>query len=150
MPPFWNVRFERLVRPDKVSFAGEVHEKLSTTDRQYSLRGHVDHYPFEKGIEHWLMRRVERARTCAEIELQGRYPIKLSGLMSRNQVDRQRSLKAIYQRIPFRSAIYFLYLYFWRGGFTAGLDGLEFCLLETFPKFWVCIQKHELDRAKHD
>ena len=150
MPPFWNVRFERMVRPDKVSYTGEVHEKLSSTDSQSVLRGHVDHFPFRKGLEHWLMRRVKRSRICAEYELKGRHPLKLSELLSRNQVDRQRSLKAIFQRIPFRSPAYFLYLYICRGGFTAGLDGLEFCLLETFSKFCVCIQKRDLERARND
>jgi glycosyltransferase involved in cell wall biosynthesis len=150
MPPFWNVRFERLVRPKKVSYTGEVHEKLSSTDNQYALRGHVDHFPFSKGLEDWLMRRVKRSRVCAEEELEGRLPLRLHGIISRNQVDRQRSLKAIFQRMPFRCPAYFLYLYIFRGGFTAGLDGLEFCFLETFSKFLVCFQKHDMERGRND
>ena len=59
---------------------------------------------------------------------------RIAGDLQGNVVQRKRAYRSYYDRAPFmlRALLLFLYRYLLRGGFMDGVEGLIFCVLQTF------------------
>jgi glycosyltransferase involved in cell wall biosynthesis len=127
-----DMRFTRLMRHSKVSFSGIVHEKLYPDTNCVKLESCIIHYPFCKGINDWVTRHSRYAVFMAELEINNRYTLKLSSLFSRNTSHREKAKKALFQKLPGRFFVYFIYKYVYLKAFLDGTEGFIFVLLETF------------------
>jgi glycosyltransferase involved in cell wall biosynthesis len=144
--PTW---FGRLIRHGKVEVRRPINEEYVTTGEVKYLRGHLFHFPFNRGISHWVTKHnsyssLEAQRLLVEVS----EPLDLAGLTSRDPVRRRRSMKRLAFRLPCRSVITFVYLYVIRLGFLDGMAGLTFCRLRATYEFLIDVKLRELTTPK--
>jgi glycosyltransferase involved in cell wall biosynthesis len=133
----YNVWIDRLVKHKEVVFFGKIHEKIIYEGSSEKLLNDLNHYPFSKGIDHWISRRNKYSSLSAEHELLKGYNFKFKDLFSKNPVKFRSSLNSIYRKLPLRWLIFFLYNFFIKMGFLDGLKGAHFILLETYYEFLI-------------
>ena len=113
--PTW---FGRLVRLGHVWVERPINEEYKTSGATASLRHHLDHFPFNKGLSAWIEKHNKystmEARLIFETNGTRRFP--WTALFSRDPIERRRAQKAASFRIPCRPALVFVGLYFLRGG----------------------------------
>ena len=140
----YNVWIDRLVKPQKVSFYGHVHEKLHYNGISKKLSNDINHYPFSKGLDHWITRRNRFSSLSAEEELNRGYKLEIKNAFSRDPVKFRQFLNAIYRKLPFRWIIFFIYNFFIKFSFLDGRRGIYYILLESYYEFLiVCKTKYK-------
>jgi hypothetical protein len=87
------------------------------------------HYPFSKGVSHWLARHNAYSTREAEWEREALPDWRWRDLMSLDAPRRRRSLRNLARRLPLRPGLRFCHHYFWKRGFLDGRAGLAFSLL---------------------
>jgi len=125
--PTW---FPRVFRKGAVRVARTINETYETDGRAEHLEGHLEHFPFNKGMDWWFERHNHYSTAEARLligEMQeAEVGSGIVGLFSRDVAKRRASLKALAYRIPGRPFVAFLYLYVVRGGFMDGEAGYRF------------------------
>ena len=109
--PTW---FPRLLRPDKVWVEREINEEFHTEGQVGTLREHIIHLPFNKGVDY------------------------------RDPVLRRKHQKQLAYRLPCRPWLVFSYLYVARLGFLDGYPGFCYCRLRTLYEFMIDLKIREL------
>lgn len=132
-----HVRYERLVNP--VTLAdGPVGEAT----------GYLDHYPFSKGVSHWLARHNSYSTFEAEQILQnrrGRAPFSLfKALFEKDFNERRYHQKELFYRLPARPLVKFLLLYVAKRGFLDGRPGLKYALLQSIYEYMIVLKSEEI------
>jgi len=144
--PTW---FGRLVRPNQVEVKREINEEYDALGEVRDLRSHLLHYPFNRGIGHWIERHNDYSRMEAEALIEeSREPVEWGTLLSSDPVERRRTLKNIAYRLPFRPFIVFLYLYIFRLGLLDGKPGFTFATLRSIYEYMIDIKVKGLRRRK--
>ena len=124
MTPF----YVRLVRKGKASYHREINEVLQVEGQVDELKGHFEHYPFSKGLSHWLSKHnqyssMEAQRWVDEHKNAIKFSLK-KALFSQDFSDRRYHQKGLFYKIPGRPIIKWLYLVLWRRSFMDGYAGL--------------------------
>lgn len=134
------MRYERLVNP--VSIAdGPVGQ----------VAGYLDHYPFSKGMSHWL----ERHNSYSTLEARqivdnrrGRAGFSLRhALLARDFHERRFHQKELFYRLPLRPLVKFALLYLGKRGFLDGRAGLTYAVLQSIYEYMIVLKVRELGRA---
>ena len=133
------MRYERLVNPVSIP-DGPVGE----------LTGYLDHYPFSKGMTHWLARHNSYSSLEAQqIEKNRRanqpFSIK-SALFGKDRNERRFHQKELFYRMPARPLLKFLLLYLGKRGFLDGRAGFHYALLQSFYEYMIVLKTKELSR----
>lgn len=117
--PTW---FPRVFRRGMVTVEREINEIYLPRGRAKQLKCHIDHFPFNKGVDWWFDRHnryssAEAKLLCSKVALTipSNVPLDLAA--------RRVALKALAYRLPMRPYIVFAYLYIVRGGFLDGKPG---------------------------
>lgn len=132
------MRYERLVNP--VSIAdGPVGQ----------VAGYLDHFPFSKGISHWIDRHNSYSRFEAQQIVENR---KNSGgfslrkaFMATDFHERRYHQKELFYRLPFRPFIKFLLLYIGKRGFLDGHAGFVYAILQSIYEYFIVLKTRELE-----
>ena len=138
--PTW---FGRLCHAPSVCVRREINEEYHCDRPTHRLSGHLIHFPFAKGLSHWLERHNTYSSLEAATKLQGEV-WEASLILSRDPGQRRKGLKQVYMRLPFRPFFGFLYLYVVNGGFLDGGPGLRFALLRAFYELTISIKIDEM------
>lgn len=117
--PTW---FPRIIRRGRVRVEREINEIYVPHGVAKQLRGHIDHYPFNKGMDWWFERHNRYSALEAQLLLSRSDRIS-SGINPVDPSGRRAALKALAYRLPLRPYLVFFYLYFVRGGFLDGEPG---------------------------
>jgi len=112
-----------------------------------NLEGFIDHYPFSKGISHWINRHNGYSSSEANEIIQNIQP-KLSQIIFHILFNKDINIKRIYQKylfykLPLRPLIKFIILYFLKLGFLDGRAGLKYSLLQTIYEYFITIKVKE-------
>lgn len=138
----------RLVRRGRVRYEREVNEVLKVDGAIVDLHQPFDHYPFSKGMTHWIAKHNVYSTMEAEQLLKQRQgEIKGSlrrALFDRDFNERRVHQKQIFYRMPLRPLVRFLYSYFVRGGVLDGKAGLTYALLQGFYEYFIVLKTREL------
>jgi glycosyltransferase involved in cell wall biosynthesis len=148
--PNWNLRLFRhaLARYEKLSDApthsgdNEVHEHVVAKGWTERLHCEMDHYAFpsvDVFVEKHNRYSNWEARVALDDERTGR-----SGEFRSEVVGRQRRLKLLAQRLPFRPLLRFLYVYIWQKGFLDGREGYYFARLHAMYELLSVAKTYEL------
>lgn len=125
--PTW---FGRLLRVGQVSILRAINEQYETDGSIGLLQQHIEHFPFNKGIERWIDRHNDYSRREALAMPKERLqPVPWRKFFSRDPADRRAAMKSVYCRMPARPLMVFLYLYLWRRGFLEGRSGYHYASL---------------------
>jgi glycosyltransferase involved in cell wall biosynthesis len=141
----------RLVRPERVRYEREVNEVLKVDGAIHDLREPFDHYPFSKGMRHWLDKHNAYSTMEAQYALEsqrGQTRFSLTAAFFADDFnERRRHQKELFYRLPLRPTIRFLYLYVWRRGFMDGSAGLTVAMLQSIYEYLIVLKTRELERA---
>jgi glycosyltransferase involved in cell wall biosynthesis len=142
--PTW---FGRLIRLGRVRFDRPINEVTVADGRCGYLREHLVHYPFSKGVYHWLDRhnRYSTMEAAALIE-ETRRPMRFGELLSRVPSVRRKALKQLAYRLPYRPFLVFCYLFLVRRGFLDGRPGVTYCAMRSVYEYMIDLKARELRR----
>ncbi len=132
------MRYERLVNP------------ISIADGPVGLvSGYLDHFPFNKGIGHWIDRHNGYSRFEAQqIVLNrraGEYFSVVNAFTAKDFNQRRYHQKELFYRLPFRPLMKFLLLYFVKRGFLDGRAGLTYAVLQSIYEYFIVLKVRELE-----
>ena len=144
--PTWLVR---LFRPQRIRYERLVNPIAVVDGPIGELSEHIIHYPFSHGVSHWIARHNRYSDMEAVEAAKVREHRAVSGsLWSRDPNERRRALKDIYQQLPARPLIRFLYCYGWRRGFLDGRAGFTFATLQAIYEYMIACKGAELERRR--
>lgn len=131
-----NMRYERLVNP--ISIANGPVGQVS---------GYLDHFPFGKGISHWLDRHNSYSTLESKQIIQNRinkpnFSV-LSAFMEKDFHKRRYNQKELFYRLPARPIIKFIILYFWKLGILDGKAGLTYTILQSMYEYMIVLKTKE-------
>ncbi len=133
------MRYERLVNPVSVP-NGPVGQ----------VAGYLDHFPFSKGLDHWVERhnhysRLEAEQTVADRGRNAKFSL-WAALFDRDFHRRRFHQKELFYRLPGRPTLRFLYLYVFRLGFLDGKAGYLYARLQGIYEYLIVAKTKELER----
>jgi glycosyltransferase involved in cell wall biosynthesis len=141
--PTWLVR---LYRPGLVEFHRLVNPLTEVRGPVGALEGHIEHWPFSKGITHWIARHNSYSSFEA-IEYRARPAVSWKPLASRDPNQRRAALKNLFALLPAKPLVKFLYLYLWHRGFLDGRPGFDYCVLQSVYEYFIALKTSELETA---
>jgi glycosyltransferase involved in cell wall biosynthesis len=138
----------RLFRPDKMHYERLVNPVSVPDGPVGELTGYLDHFPFSKGMRHWL----ERHNSYSTLEAQqilanraDRPAFSVVKALSARRVEVRRfHQKELFYRIPGRPLVKFLLLYIVKRGFLDRGPGLTYAVLQSFYEYMIVLKTREL------
>lgn len=144
--PTW---FPRFFKNGCVTVLREINEEYITTGEEGTLKEHLIHYPFNKGLTWWFEKHNKYSEMEAKKMLQEiNEPLVFSNLFSKNAVIKRKALKRLSYRLPFRPQIIFIAFYILKGGFINGKAGYTFCKLRYIYETMIDLKIKELKRLQ--
>jgi len=132
------MRYERLVNPISIA-DGPVG----------SVGGYLDHFPFSKGVSHWIERHNSYSTLEARQIVQNRSEHKSFSLRmaftAKDFHERRFHQKELFYRLPFRAVAKFLLLYVGKRGFLDGRAGLTYAVLSAIYEYLIVVKVREIE-----
>jgi glycosyltransferase involved in cell wall biosynthesis len=141
--PTW---FGRLVRIGRAWVERPINEEFHANGEVARLRGHLDHYPFNKGFSAWIEKHDRYSTMEARLRALEPPAERWSGLFAPDPARRRRAQKVWLHGMPMRPLVVFAGLYFIRGGVLEGRAGLTFSLLRAWYEYVIDCKALELRR----
>jgi glycosyltransferase involved in cell wall biosynthesis len=142
--------YMRLFRPEKMRYERLVNPVSVPDGPVGTVNGYLDHYPFSKGIAHW----IERHNAYSTLEArqivanrQAQVEFSLMGALAEKDFQRRRyHQKELFYRLPGRPLAKFLLLYFAKCGFLDGRAGLTYSVLQSIYEYFIVLKTGELEK----
>jgi glycosyltransferase involved in cell wall biosynthesis len=142
--------YMRLFRPEKMRYERLVNPISIADGPVGELAGFLDHYPFSKGMDHWLNRHNSYSSLEAqqiESNRAANRPFSLSqALFGKDRNQRRFHQKEMFYRMPGRPLLKFLLLYVGKRGFLDGCVGFRYAMLQSFYEYMIVLKTKELAR----
>jgi glycosyltransferase involved in cell wall biosynthesis len=142
--------YMRLFRPEKMRYERLVNPISLADGPVGEVAGYLDHFPFSKGIGHWLERHNSYSKFEAEQIMsnrQGREGFSiLKAFTAKDFHVRRFHQKELFYRIPLRPFVKFILLYIFKLGFLDGAAGLRYSVLQSIYEYMIVIKVSELER----
>ena len=140
--------YVRLVRKGKARYHREINEVLEVEGEVVDLPYYFDHYPFSKGMRHWLDRHnrystMEAERWIEEHERGINFSIK-KAIVSTDFSERRYHQKGLFYRMPARPLIKWLYMVIWRRAILDGSAGITYATLQAIYEYFIVLKTREL------
>jgi glycosyltransferase involved in cell wall biosynthesis len=144
--------FVRLVRPARVRYEREINEVLVAGGAVATLREPFDHFPFSKGIGHWIARHnrysaMEAERALAERAQAGAFTWR-GALLDPDFNRRRRHQKGLFYRAPARPLLKLAYMMACRRAFLDGWPGVHYALLQAIYEYFIVAKEREIAAAR--
>jgi glycosyltransferase involved in cell wall biosynthesis len=137
----------RFVRPERSRYTRAINEVIEIDGAVADLSYPLDHYPFSKGIAHWIAKHNLYSTMEAELihRQQGlQNPSLKTALRDPDFHTRRLHQKAIFYRLPGRPLIKWLYMMFLRGAILDGAAGLTYATLQSIYEYFIVLKTKEL------
>jgi glycosyltransferase involved in cell wall biosynthesis len=146
--------YMRLFRPEKMRYERLVNPVSIPSGPVGRVRGYLDHFPFSKGISHWITRHNSYSTFEAQqiiedlgADREGAAEVSLMGAFFEKDFHRRRyHQKALFYRLPGRPFAKFLLLYIAKRGFLDGQAGLTYSVLQSVYEYFIVLKTRELRR----
>lgn len=113
------------------------------------LEGFIDHYPFSKGITHWLNRHNYYSSFEAQQIINNRLKNETFSIqkafLTQNFHQKRFHQKELFYRLPARPLIKFIILYILKRGFLDGQPGLTYAILQSIYDYMILLKTQELE-----
>jgi glycosyltransferase involved in cell wall biosynthesis len=138
----------RLFRPQRIHYDRLVNPVSIPEGPVGELKGYLDHYPFSKGITHWLTKHnsyssLEAQQIANDRISKQRFSVK-KALWAKDRNVRRFHQKELFYRMPARPLLKFLLLYLIKRGFLDGGAGLTYVMLQSFYEYMIVLKSQEL------
>lgn len=135
------IRYERLVNPVSIA-SGPVGE----------VSGYLDHYPFSKGMDHWIARhngysRFEAQQIVDNCAKRRDFSF-MKAFTAKDFNERRFHQKEVFYRLPLRPLIKFLLLYVGKRGFLDGRAGLTYAALQAIYEYFIILKVREIEAGQ--
>jgi glycosyltransferase involved in cell wall biosynthesis len=142
----------RLVRVGRARYEREVNEVLVVDGAIHDLNQPFDHYPFSKGLGHWIEKHNVYSRMEAELIAAGNgiEPQWRMALFGRDFNERRGHQKAIFYRLPGRPFIKFFYMLLARRAFLDGVAGVRYAALQAIYEYMIVLKVKELEHSRRN
>lgn len=140
----------RLVRPDHAKYTRAINEVLEVDGPVAELLYPLDHFPFSKGIAHWVAKHNTYSTMEAEliVRQQGlQNPSLRTALRDPDFHTRRLHQKALFYRLPGRPLIKWCYMMFLRGAILDGAAGVTYATLQSIYEYLIVLKTKELRRG---
>lgn len=137
----------RLVRPEQARYTREINEVVEIAGTVGDLASPLDHYPFSKGIGHWLRKHDVYSTMEARLIVEGgglQHPSWRQALTASDFHQRRLHQKALFYRMPFRPLAKWLYMMLARGAFLDGSAGITYATLQAIYEYMIVLKTQEL------
>lgn len=138
----------RLVRPEKAVYEREVNEVMKIDGEIRDLHEPFDHFPFSKGITHWVEKHntysTMEARLAVASQGTGRDYSLAQAIFSRDFNHRRYHQKGLFLKLPFRPLLKFAYMMGIRRAFLDGRAGVVYAFLQSFYEYLIVLKTREL------
>jgi glycosyltransferase involved in cell wall biosynthesis len=142
----------RLFRPERMRYERLINPVSIVDGPVGSIDGYLDHYPFSKGISHWINKHnaystlearqiIDARRSHSQFSLR-------KAFIAQNFHERRFHQKELFYRMPLRPLIKFLFLYVYKRGFLDGRAGTTYALLQAIYDYMIVIKVREIKLAK--
>ncbi len=140
----------RLVRPERARYTRSINEVLELEGAVGTLAQPMDHFPFSKGVGHWV--RKHDLYSTMEAELIHRQeglqdPSLRLALRSPDFHQRRLHQKALFYRLPGRPLLKWMYMVVVRRAILDGSAGLAYSTLQAFYEYMIVLKTKELRRG---
>ena len=141
--PTW---FTRMFRPSKIRYERLVNPIAVVDGPTKNLKCHIMHYPFSKGVHHWLERHNSYSMFEAKelIKVTGGQRAPRKDIFSGDPAKKRAALKDIFFTLPFRPQIKWAYYVFWRRAFLDGKAGMIYSRLQYMYEYMIVFKAREL------
>jgi hypothetical protein len=140
--------YVRLVRPEMASYEREVNEVMKIHGEIRDLHEPFDHFPFSKGIAHWVDKHnaysTMEARLALDSQSQVRRYSFAQAVFARDFNVRRYHQKALFLKLPFRPLLKFAYMMAVRRAFLDGRAGIVYAFLQAFYEYLIVLKTREL------
>jgi glycosyltransferase involved in cell wall biosynthesis len=142
--------YVRLLRPERARYEREINEVLVVDGPIADLAQPFDHYPFSKGLDHWLDKHNTYSRMEAQLILSRSVPQPSwrTALFGADFNERRVHQKAIFYRLPARPLIKLAYMLVWRRGLLDGVAGIRYALLQTIYEYLIVLKVKEAEQGQ--
>ena len=141
----------RLVRVGRSRYTRAVNEVLEVDGPVAALLHPLNHFPFSKGLEHWVAKHNTYSTMEAEliVRQQGlQNPSLREALMHQDFHTRRLHQKALFYRMPARPLLKWCYMMFLRGAVLDGMAGVTYATLQSFYEYLIVLKTRELRRGR--
>jgi glycosyltransferase involved in cell wall biosynthesis len=140
--------YVRLYRPGSVHHDRLINPVTIVDGPTGQLGGYLDHFPFNKGISHWLNRHNSYSTLEAQQIHKNLCKDKtvsiVKALTAKDFQSRRYHQKELFYRLPARPLMKFFILYFLKKGFLDGTPGLTYAILQSIYEYMIILKVNEL------
>jgi glycosyltransferase involved in cell wall biosynthesis len=138
--------YVRLVRVGRAHYEREINEVLVVDGDIVELTQPFLHYPFSKGIDHWISKHNSYSRMEAEVVAKGLFikPNWKIALFGSDFGERRIHQKAIFYGLPARPFIKFIYMLIVRRAFLDGWPGVRYAILQAIYEYFIVLKTKEM------
>jgi len=139
--------YVRLVRVGRAHYEREINEVLVVDGDIVDLTQPFLHYPFSKGIDHWISKHNTYSRMEAEVVAKGLFikPNWKIALFGSDFGERRIHQKAIFYGLPARPFIKFIYMLIVRRAFLDGWPGVRYAILQAIYEYFIVLKTKEME-----
>jgi glycosyltransferase involved in cell wall biosynthesis len=140
----------RLVKPDRLHYERLINSVSIVDGSIGKLSSYFDHFPFSKGISHWVAKHNHystlEARQIIENRIAGGGKLSLAKAFFEKDFHKRRyHQKELFYRLPARPLIKFILLYFLKCGFLDGRAGFTYSVLQSIYEYMIVLKSRELE-----
>ena len=138
--------YVRLVRVGLAHYEREINEVLVVDGDVADLVQAFDHYPFSKGLDHWISKHNVYSRMEAELISKGvsLKPLWKVALFGKDFNERRIHQKAIFYGLPARPLIKLVYMLLARRAFLDGWPGIRYAMLQGIYEYFIVLKTKEI------
>jgi glycosyltransferase involved in cell wall biosynthesis len=144
--------YMRLFRPERMRYERLVNPVSIADGPVGRVDGYLDHFPFSKGISHWVARHNSyssfEARQIQSNRQSGEKFSLYQALLCRDFHRRRFHQKEVFYRLPARPLVKFLLLYLGKWGFLDGRAGFTYAVLQAIYEYFIVLKSRELELAE--
>lgn len=142
--------YVRLVRVGRAHYEREINEVLIVDGEIAELSEPFDHYPFSKGLDHWISKHNTYSRMEAEVVANGLIvkPVWKIALFGKDFGERRMHQKAIFYGLPARPLIKLFYMLIVRRAFLDGWAGIRYSILQAIYEYFIVIKTKEIQSSE--
>ncbi len=143
----------RLVKKGNARYHREINEVLEVNGKISDLTNSFDHFPFSKGISHWIEKHnryssMEAQRFIQEKSGEFQFSI-LKAFFSKDFHQRRYHQKGLFYKLPGRPIIKWFYMVVIKRAFLDGFAGITYATLQSIYEYFIALKTKEMLSQKN-
>jgi glycosyltransferase involved in cell wall biosynthesis len=142
----------RVLRLGKARFRREINEVVEVDGAIVDLdNAYFDHYPFSKGLTHWVAKHNSYSSAEAVIVAESAFAGEVSwkkALFAKDFNEKHAARKAVFYSLPGRPLMRWAYLMLYRRGILDGSAGFVYSTLQAFYEWLIVLKTAELRESR--